>query len=88
MLMLLVADPVLAAAQNSFLGYGVVGAIALGGITFAWRAYQRESRRADLLDERNQALHERIYVQVIPAVIAATEAVSRASDRRQSGGRS
>ncbi len=56
-----------------FLQYGVVGAIALGGMWFAYRSNKRTEARADRLEEQLSALHQETRKDIIPALIASTE---------------
>ncbi len=57
----------------SFAQYGIVGAIAFGGIWFAWRANKRTEARADRYEEQLSQLHQENRDKVIPAMIAQTQ---------------
>ncbi len=82
-----------AAAWSAFAQYGVVGAIAFGGLLFAWRAYRTvDAERIDLL-QRNRELNGRMlvlvtdhkdellrtYQMVMPTMVSAVDALKAAS---------
>lgn len=65
---------------DSFLQYGVLGAVALVLGWFAWSTIKRERDRADALEARLQALHESVQTQVVPTVTRASEALARVAE--------
>lgn len=64
------ADPLGAIGKE-----GVLGALAALLIWFAFRAYKRESERADREAEKNDRLNETIQEKYVPALEAATGAL-------------
>lgn len=74
------AADVAGAAQESLLGYGVVGLLALAGGWFAWTTVQRERRKTDEAEARNHALNESIRTEFVPAMTRATDAIGRVTD--------
>lgn len=67
-------------AQDSLLGYGVVGVVALALGWFAWSTIQRERARADDLEARLNALNESVRQEFVPAMTRATDALARLMD--------
>lgn len=80
-------------AWSTFAQYGVVGALAFGGLLFAWRVYRVvDAERVGLL-ERNRELNARMltlvveskdellktYSTVMPTMVSAVDALKEAS---------
>jgi HAMP domain-containing protein len=56
--------------------YGLAG-IVIGALAFfAWRAWNRETARADRLETENRELHLAMQDKVIPAVLASVNAIT------------
>jgi hypothetical protein len=63
-----------------FLQYGAIGAgLVLLGL-FAWKAYERETIRADNAEARLHALEESVRTDVVPTVTRSTEATVRMTE--------
>ncbi len=80
-------------AWSLFAQYGVVGALAFGGLAFAWRVYRiTDAERVGLI-ERNRELNGRMlvlvtdhkdellrtYQMVMPTMVSAVDALKAAS---------
>lgn len=68
------------AAQQSLLGYGVVGLAALVFGWFSWTSLQRERRRSDELEARLNALQDSIRTEYVPAMTRVTDVMARLLD--------
>lgn len=60
--------------------YGVLGIFAMLLVWFAKGAYQRETTRADRIEEDNKRLNDIIRDRVIPALTSATKAVEQSGE--------
>jgi hypothetical protein len=65
---------------TTLLDQGVLGAIVVALGVFALRLINRETSRADDAQRRLDTLQQAIRDDILPAVIRATEAQSRAAD--------
>lgn len=61
--------------SESFLQYGVLGAVALLGLWFVLTAYRREVNRADSAEKGLAELNREVREKVIPALTEATTAL-------------
>jgi hypothetical protein len=72
--------------SDSFIQYGVLGAVALMGLWFVLTSYRREVNRADKAEEELRLLNQEMRDKVIPALTEATrvalEYAQRSRDRR------
>jgi hypothetical protein len=67
-------------AWAPFIQYGAIGAglVFLG--LFAWKAYQRETLRADSAEDRLHSVEESVRTDLVPAVTRSTEAAVRMTE--------
>lgn len=89
----LAGEPSPVPAWNTFAGYGVVGAIAFGGLVFAWRIFKVIDEERVALAKSNTELHVRmlalvtehktellrVYETVMPTMASTVEALKDAS---------
>lgn len=80
MLSILASDPSATPMADTFLQYGVLGAVALAGGLFAWGTIKRERQRADSLEARLNALQDSVRTEVVPAMTRTTDALIRLAD--------
>jgi hypothetical protein len=78
---------------SAFAGYGVVGALAFGGLAFAWRVYRVTDAERVALSSRNVELYAQMltaaerhkdellktYQTVMPSMSAAVDALKESS---------
>lgn len=73
------ADPVSGAA-DTFVQYGVLGAVALFLGVFAYRAWNREKDRADRLENQLAEANQRAIDLLVPALTQTRDALTAAND--------
>jgi len=77
---LIAADPGNASDVATLTQYGVLGVLAVILIVFARLAYRRETERADRLEAELRAQNMAIQDKAIPALLAATAAMSEVTE--------
>jgi hypothetical protein len=78
-------SPGLSSGQDIFFQYGPVGVLAVGGLWFGFRVYNREAARADREAQAKADLMEKVIPLMTDAVRVLADATEILKDHR--GGR-
>lgn len=75
----------LAQASIDLAQYGALGIMVAALFTFAYRAYDREAKRADRLEQENNRLRKHAEENVIPLLVRAMDVLEHSSHRHSQG---